>query len=98
MVVTREEALSRISELKPELERFDVKSLSLFGSVARNEAVDQSDLDLIVEFNGDSRYDNYFGLLFFLEDRLGVQVDLAEPETLHRLIRERVLEEAVRAA
>lgn len=94
----REDAIRRIRELKEQLDRFDVARLRLFGSVSRDEAIEASDLDLIVEFNGPSRYDNYFGVLFLLEDELRVRVDLAEPDTLHPDIRDEVMREALLVA
>ncbi|CAN5538683.1 nucleotidyltransferase [soil metagenome] len=80
------------------MDQFGVRKLSLFGSVARNEAHDASDLDLLVEFDDSSTLDGYFGVLFLIEDELGVNVDLAEPSTLHPLIRDQVLREAVTVA
>jgi len=90
--------MSRIGGLRSDLGQFDVKSLSIFGSTARGESTEVSDLDLIVEFNGRATFDKYFGLLVFLEDNLGLKVDLAQPDTLRSQIRERVLAEAVRVA
>ena len=89
------EALERLT---PELRRLGVRSLSIFGSVARNEAQSSSDLDLVAEFAPPHTADQYFQTLFLVEDALGVHVDLAEPHTLHPAIRERVLAEAVRVA
>ncbi len=93
----RDEAIQRLRTLRPQLDRLGVRSLHLFGSVAR-DARDASDLDLIVEFDGPSTVERYFGTLFLIEDELGVRVDLAQPNTLHPLIREGVLREAVPVA
>ncbi|HEU0234735.1 MAG TPA: nucleotidyltransferase family protein [Gallionella sp.] len=58
------------------IERFGVKHLALFGSTARDEASDDSDLDVLVEFEGGETYRNYFDLLFYLEDHLHCEIDL----------------------
>jgi predicted nucleotidyltransferase len=51
-------------------------TISLFGSVARDEASDGSDIDLLVEFADPATFDNYIALKEFLESLLGNQVDL----------------------
>ena len=78
--------------------KFGVKSLSLFGSVARNEATSDSDVDLLVEFNRPVGYFGWFALQDYLEDLLGCSVDLGTPDSLKPYIRERVLGEAVHVA
>lgn len=55
---------------------FGVRSLSLFGSVARDEMREGSDIDLLVEFVGAPTFDGYMDLKFFLEKLLGTSVDL----------------------
>jgi uncharacterized protein len=71
--------------------KFGVKSLSLFGSVARNEATIDSDVDLLVEFNRPVGYFGLFALQEYLEDLLGCSVDLGTPDSLKSYIRERVM-------
>lgn len=89
----REEVVRRIREHLPELEQFDVRSISLFGSVARNEAGPASDVDVIVEF-GRATFDGYMGLKLYLEDLLGTRVDVAT----RRGLRPRIVESALREA
>lgn len=89
----RDEVVRRIREHLPELEQFDVRSISLFGSVARDEAGPQSDVDVLVEF-GRPTFDGYMGLKIYLEDLLGTSVDVATPRGLHP----RVLANAIREA
>ena len=75
-----------------------VKSLAVFGSLARDDAAETSDVDLIVEF------DRPIGLLAFarlrryLSELLGTEVDLVTPNALREEMREQVLREAIRAA
>ncbi|HEX8242311.1 MAG TPA: nucleotidyltransferase family protein [Longimicrobium sp.] len=90
----RDEVIQKIRDHLPELERFDVQSLALFGSVARDEATPDSDVDVLVEF-GRATFDGYMGLKFFLEDLLGSPVDVATIDSLRPWLRERVLREAV---
>ncbi len=75
--------------------RFGIKSLFLFGSVARNEANQESDLDFIVNFDGAITFDRYMDLKIFLEDLFGKKIDLAIEDTLKPQIRAKILEEAI---
>jgi predicted nucleotidyltransferase len=77
--------------------RFGVKSLALFGSVARDEATDTSDVDLLVEFYQAEAIGLFalFELQDHLEDLLGYPVDLGTPNSLKPRIREYVLSESV---
>jgi len=78
--------------------QFGVKTLLLFGSVARDEATAASDVDLLVEFNKPVGYFGLFTLQDFLEKLLNTQVDLGTTESLKPRLRERILGEAVRVA
>ena len=77
-------------------DQFGVKSLLLFGSVARNEATSASDVDLLVEFNRPVGYFGLFALQDYLEKLLGCSVDLRTPNSLKPYIRERILGELIR--
>ena len=94
----RDDALAVLSAHQGEFARFNVKSLSIFGSVARNEAGPLSDLDLLVEFDGAATYDLYMGLKLYLEDLLGCRVDLVMDKALKRRMRPGVERDAVRVA
>jgi len=78
--------------------KFGVKSLSLFGSVARNEATSASDVDLLVEFNRPTGYFGLFALQDYLEKLLGCPVDLGTPDSLKPYIKERIQGELIRVA
>jgi uncharacterized protein len=78
--------------------QYGVKSLSLFGSVARDEATSTSDVDLIVEFSRPVGYFGLFALQDHLEKLLGCSVDLGTPNSLKPRIRERVMGELIRVA
>ena len=75
---------------------FGVKSLSLFGSVARNESTSASDVDLLVEFNRPVGYFGLFALQDYLENLLGCSVDLGTFDSLKPYMRERVMGELIR--
>ncbi len=77
---------------------FGVRSLSLFGSVAKNEATKNSDVDLLVEFSRPVGYFGLFALQDYLEQVLGCSVDLGTPDSLKPYIRERIEGELIRVA
>lgn len=92
-------ALRSLARLQPALQsRFAVRSLFLVGSVARDEAKDSSDVDLLVEFSEPVGLFHFVRLQHFLEDALGVDVDLTTEDALTGPVRESLLEDAVRAA
>ena len=78
--------------------QFGVKSLLLFGPVARNKATAVSDMDLLVEFNRPVGYFGLFALQNYLEKLLGCPVDLGTLDSLKPYIRERVMGELIRVA
>lgn len=91
--------LHLLKQKNAEMERkFGVKSLLLFGSVARDEATPASDVDLLVEFNRPVGYFGLFALQDYLEKLLGCPVDLGTPDSLKPYIRERVMGELIRVA
>jgi hypothetical protein len=97
--MNQEIILKILKENKKELTgTFGVKSLLLFGSIARGEATDKSDVDLLVEFNRPVGYFGLFALQDHLEKLLDRPVDLGTPDSLKPYIRERVKEELIRVA
>lgn len=78
--------------------RFDVKHFALFGSTVRNEAMDSSDVDVLVEFEHGETYRNYFDLLFFLEDNLHAPIDLVCVDALRPQLRPHIEREALYVA
>jgi predicted nucleotidyltransferase len=92
----REETISILRGHLPALRReFGVRRIALFGSMARDEARDDSDLDLLVDFEVGPTFDSFMGLKLFLEDRLGRKVDLVTPDALKARLRPVVEREAV---
>jgi hypothetical protein len=78
--------------------RFGVRSLALFGSVARGEARPDSDVDLLVDFESTPGLSDYMAFKFWLEERLGRPVDLVMEGALDDWARPIVEAEAVRVA
>ena len=75
----KQEVLQLLTQHKPELiRRFGITDLALFGSTARDEAQEDSDIDVMVEFEGRSTAKRYFGVQFYLEDLLKHPVDLVQ--------------------
>ena len=92
---THDAILQTLREYQPALaERYAVQSLAIFGSVARNEATQASDIDLLVEFNRPVGLFDLFALQDELEAILGRPVDVGTEASLKPRVRERVLEEA----
>ena len=58
------------------MNRFGAKYLALFGSAARDELCDDSDIDVLVEFDGPATFDRYMDLKFYLEALVARPVDL----------------------
>jgi predicted nucleotidyltransferase len=95
----RDQVIHILSKQRGELaNKYGVKSLALFGSVARDDATVASDVDLLVEFDRPVGYFGLFALQDHLELLLGCKVDLGTPGSLKPRIRERVMGECVRVA
>ncbi len=96
----KKQVLKILSEHKKELSLHGVKTIAVFGSVARGEDSAKSDVDILVEFNQD-RYK--IGLIAFvrlrrrLEEILGTQVDLVTHNALKRQLKDKILNEAIYA-
>ena len=94
----RAEALQIIAQHDVELRELGVRQLSLFGSVARDQAGPGSDVDLLVEFDRPIGFFHLFEVQERLETFLGCKVDLVTPGGLRPELRQGILAEAVRAA
>jgi uncharacterized protein len=95
----RERAISILRACAPELRaRFGVVELAIFGSVARDEARADSDVDVLVTFDRAPSFTAFMDLKFFLEEQLGAKVDLVTRAGLKPRVRPRVEREALRVA
>jgi len=93
---TREAVLKQLEDNRDKIRGFGVKRLGLFGSVARGEATERSDLDFLVELEKKS-FDVYMDLKDFLEEMFGCKVDLVMKDALKPRLREPILKETVYA-
>lgn len=85
----------KIKELKPVLEKkYKVKSIGLFGSFARDEANEDSDIDILVEFSGNIGWE-FIDLKQFLEESLEREVDLVTIEALKPELKEDILKDVM---
>lgn len=91
----REEAIKRMRDNWGQISSFGVRSLALFGSLARDEGGSDSDADILVEFRGPATFDHYMDLKIFLEELLGCRVDLVTRKAIKPRMREYVEEEAI---
>ncbi|MDP2792705.1 MAG: nucleotidyltransferase family protein [Sulfurisoma sp.] len=78
--------------------RFGARRLSLFGSAARDEMRDDSDVDILVEFDGSPTFDGYMGLLAYLEELMHAKVDLATEAMIKPRLRAYIEKDLVRVA
>lgn len=90
--------LELLGNHRDEIRTFGVHSLSLFGSVARDEAREDSDVDILVEFLRPVGLFEFVRLQMYLEELLGRKVDLVTVEALRPEMRDEILQEAVHAA
>ncbi|MEX2527706.1 MAG: nucleotidyltransferase family protein [Gemmatimonadota bacterium] len=102
MPLTREKAIRRLRAAEREIRALGVERLALYGSVLRNEARPDSDVDLLVRFApGRKSYDRFLALSDLLEKRLGCPVEVVTTEALSPFIGPRILaevEDVLRAA
>jgi predicted nucleotidyltransferase len=98
-VKTKEDVFTLLRQSGDQLRHFGVRKISVFGSFARGEPRDESDVDILVEFEtGRKSFDNFMGLAEFLEELFGRKVDLLTPESLNPRFGHYILEEAEHAA
>ena len=96
-IVTREEAIGRLLENQAELKRLGVERLYLFGSTARDEAGDSSDVDLFFDYQRGK-----FGLFELIDVKdyaaniLGRKADVMTRDSLHKALRQKIEASAVR--
>ena len=94
--MNRKQTLDILTRLKPELvKRFGITRLALFGSTVRDEARPDSDIDIVVSFDGPATSEKYFGVQFYLEDELGQSVDLVTEKAMRAELRPFIEREAV---
>ena len=97
MTRTREAVLQKLEDNRHKIRGFGVKRLGLFGSCARGEATQSSDLDFVVELENET-FDAYMDLKEFLEELFHCQVDLVLIDAIKPRLRETILGETIYAS
>jgi uncharacterized protein len=97
--MNREQVSARLEENADTLiQQFKVAELYLFGSAARNQASEQSDLDFLVDFQGPATVDRVLDLADYLEEISSTKVDLITRSALKPILSKRITAEMVRVA
>lgn len=92
-MLTKEYILSKLAELKPELYKdYSVKEIGLFGSFSDESSSEESDIDLLVEFEKPIGW-KYFSLEIYLEGVFNRKIDLVTKNALKRQIKDRILKQ-----
>ena len=95
--MNRSRALELLTQSKPTLAaRYGVTQLALFGSTARDSARSDSDIDILVAFDGPATSERYFGVQFYLEDLFRCKIDMVTEKALRVELRPFIEKEAVR--
>ncbi|SEP40898.1 hypothetical protein SAMN04487843_11652 [Methylobacterium sp. ap11] len=96
--MTRGDAISRLRAHADSVRAMGATSLFLFGSTVRDDARPDSDLDLFIDYDPESRFNGFdlVGIKLFLEDRLGTAIDVTTRDGLHPRLRDRIERSAVR--
>lgn len=79
---------------REDLSRLGARHLAIFGSIARNEVTEDSDVDILVDFDSKKGLFEFMDLKFYLEDLLACDVDLGTKQSLHPALKEIILSEA----
>ena len=91
---TKNEVIEILRANEASIRSYGVRRLGIFGSVVRGEHHAESDVDLLVEFQGGNKtFDNFIHLVFYLEELLGRKVELLTTDSLSPYIGPRILEE-----
>ena len=90
-MITKNDILNKLSDLKPVLlSEYSVKKIGLFGSFSDDSYTENSDIDLLVEFEKPIGW-KYFSLEIYLENIFGRKIDLVTKNALKEQIRDRIL-------
>jgi predicted nucleotidyltransferase len=96
--MTKNEAIEKLMGCADAVKARGATSLYLFGSAVRNEAQTDSDLDLFIDYDATKKFSlvDLVGIKLFLEDALGVEVDVTTRDSLHPMLRKEIEQSALR--
>ncbi|ACI18711.1 nucleotidyltransferase family protein [Dictyoglomus thermophilum] len=93
----KEEIIEKLKENREKIKSFGVKKLGIFGSVVRGELREDSDIDFVVEFErGKATFKNVAGLIDFLEELFGREIDILTPDGIENIRIKHIKEEIKR--
>jgi uncharacterized protein len=96
LLMNAQDIINKLVELKPTLiERYHVKEISLFGSFVRKEQSEDSDIDILAEFDNNADLFDLIGLELYLEDIFEREVDVVPKQALRPELRESILQQIV---
>lgn len=96
--MNRSEAIAKLAGHADAIRARGAVSLYLFGSVVRDEAKIESDLDLFIDYDPGKKFSlvDLVGIKLYLEDELGLEVDVTTRDSLHPALRDGIEKSAVR--
>ena len=96
-MITKEQIVKTITSTKPELQRFGIRDIGLFGSYVRDEQTKTSDIDILIDFEPEKEnYDNYMAVYDILERLfLNERVEIVTKNGLSPYIGPRILNEVL---
>lgn len=95
--MAKQDVFNILKKSRDQLSTYGVKSIALFGSVARGEATNKSDIDILIDFDAQKGLFVFLSLKQYLENILHHKVDLVTHQALHPRLRKHILEEAINA-
>lgn len=91
---SKRDIISKLKKNIDAIKNFGVRKIGLFGSVAKEEANIESDIDILVEFDeGSEKFSNLINLYFFLQDLLDRKIDLVTSKSISPYIAPYILKE-----
>jgi len=91
-----EEIIEKLREVEEEVRiKFKAEIIGVFGSYARKEQTEKSDVDIIVRFNKGATLFDFTGLADYLEQKLGIKVDIVSERAIRPELKERILKEVI---
>lgn len=93
-MISKNEILKILKENKKSIqEKYQVNKIALFGSFSRDEATENSDIDILVDMK--PSFDNFFELKYFLEEKFHTTVDLGKEKNLRLLVKKSIENELI---
>ncbi len=94
MTPTKQDIFDQLNVHKSAIQDFGTKRLGLFGSFVRNEQTENSDIDLVVDFEiGKKKYKNFVHLAYYLEELFGKKVELVTIQSLAPFVKNHIEKE-----